>query len=61
MKRNSLVHISVDFWQSGRTEKRLIKSILFAHEAFQCKRIATKDVMSTELFKTFGIHYFNRK
>ena len=56
MKRNSLVHISVDFWQSGRTEKRLIKSILFAREAFQCKRIATKNVMSTEFFKTFGIH-----
>ena len=49
MKRNYLVHISVNFWRSGRTEKRLLKSILFAREAFRCQRIATKNVMFTEL------------
>ena len=50
MKRNSVEYISVNFFrQSGRTEKRLIKSNMCACEAFRWKRIATENVTFTEL------------
>ena len=49
MKRNSLVHVSVNFWRD-RTEKGLSCPIC-TPEAFRCKRIPAENVMFTELFK----------
>ena len=50
MKRNSLVHVSVNFWRGNRTEKGFSCPIC-TPEAFRCKRIPAENVMFTELFK----------
>ena len=50
MKRNSLVHVSVNFWRGNRTEKGLSCPIC-TPETFRCKRIPAENVMFTELFK----------
>ena len=48
-KETLLEHLFVSFWQSGRTEKKLIQSNMYTCEAFWWKHTATENVMFTEL------------
>ena len=34
---------------------------MYTFEAFWCKRIATENIMFTELFQYISIHYFNKQ
>ena len=61
MKRNSLVHISVNFWRSGRTEKRLLKSICSPVKHSDVSVLLLRMLCLRNFPYTFGIHYFNKQ